>query len=381
MRSVPALLMLCLVLTVFSFSFEARASEHSLPFSLDDLGLKRVAFKMDLKELTSGANLCWGRIDGNDLFLLDSNNTFHAIGLPKGLHKWIVKLPGKPTHEPGIGTNRIGFVVRDQVILVDRTTGSRVLDVALRIFPSTAPAVTDDSLYVGVFIEKKLLSLDNAEGLSGWSYRFKDILTVDPKIYGEMGERFLYAAADDGTIICLPVKGALAAPPSEAMWTAKTRGKISKDFTLSGNHLFAASEDDSLYAYHRLTGEIVWRYYAGVPILAPAQAFENLVFVRTENGFFCLDGEKGTVKWSMETGMKVANVLENSVYLLTNNKTFAVVDRETGELKGETAPAENLCLIPSFGMDMVFVVHGAKIFALMEGKKELEPETAEVESE
>jgi outer membrane protein assembly factor BamB len=357
--------MLCLVLAPAAMALEPGAANMDPPVSPGDLGFDRVAWTVPLGELNEGASPVWCDIDGNDLFVVDSKHVFHCIDRTSGIHRWIVNLPGALTHDPGISDDVVGLVARDHIILADRFTGSRRLDKKLKIFPSTTPAVTKDSVYTGVFIEKRLQALGGVSGMEGWSFRFRDFVTVAPRILGEGVEQFLYAAANDGAMVCLPVKAALGAPPAKAVWTARTSGGITKDFTAAGDHIFVVSDDSSLYAMHRLTGRVTWRHYAGVPILDSVQADGNRVFMRTRDGFYCLDSAEGKKQWSFETGHMVAALTEDTVYVWTVGDRIAIVDLETGEVKKEVEPKGEASVIPGLLSDLMVLVDGDTVYGLV----------------
>ncbi|MFH1998993.1 MAG: PQQ-binding-like beta-propeller repeat protein [Planctomycetota bacterium] len=364
MRFVPALLMFCLVCVPLAFSLETVPSEQNPPFSLSDLKLNEVSWTLPVGEYSKAAAITWSRIDGKDLFLVDSEHILHSVNMEKGIHNWIIKLPDTPTHAPGISEDCVGVVIRDRMILVKRSNGERYMDQCLHVFPSTTPAVTLSSAFVGVFIEKKLLSVDSGTGLSGWSFKFRDFLTSAPVIFGDAAEKFIYAAANDGAVICIPLKEAKDAPPSKAAWTFNTNGPNTMGITLGGDKAFVPSEDSCLYALNRFTGNVDWKVYTGFPLHDPVQVVDSSVFLKSKAGFHCYDAGTGKEKWTFDAGKEVVGWTKDALYVLTTDKGIALLNMETGEEIAMVMGRGDYKAIPNTAEGMILLQSGTTIFAL-----------------
>jgi outer membrane protein assembly factor BamB len=364
MLRIPALLLIGLVLAPASFASVAAEAAGESPFNLSDLDCEEVCWKLPLGEFTEGATMVKGMIDGADLFILDSCNTIHAVDLERGVHRWVLDLPGEPTHAPGISKDFLAFVVRDRLLFVRRTTGSRVMDRNLKVFPATVPAVTADTVYTGIFIENRLISVDARTGTTGWSFRFKDYVTAGPKIYGEDPDYLLYAVSNDGSVVCLPPQPALGGVPAQARWTYKTDGPNSAEISLSGDLLFVPSQDTGLYAFNRRTGVVVWKYFAGVPLYSGVQLAGENVYLRTKRGFFCLNMENGEEKWSYEPGEKLVAIKGDACYVWTRDGHLAMLDMAGGNELKKVSLGEKVHVVANPSTDLLVISTGDTVYGL-----------------
>lgn len=84
-----------------------------------------------------------------------------------------------------------------------------------------------------------------------------------------------------------PELNAVVAPNSAfvAQWTFKTHGGISSSPTLSGDTLFVASNDGSLYALDLRTGHLRWKYTAGNDLMTAPLVVQNTVIVGEGNNY------------------------------------------------------------------------------------------------
>lgn len=364
MLRIPALLLIGLVLAPASFATITAEAAGEIPFNLSDLNCEDVRWMLPLGEFTEGATLVKGMIDGNDLFILDSCNTIHAVDLERGVHRWVLNLPGAPTHAPGISKDYLAFVVRDRLLFVKRSNGSRVMDRNLKIFPSTTPAVTGDTVYTGIFIEDRLISVDARTGISGWSFRFTDYVTAGPKIYGEAPDYLLYAVSNDGSVVCLPPEPALGGAPAKPRWMYKTEGANSAEISVSGDLLFVPSQDTGLYAFNRMTGIVVWKYFAGVPLFSGVQVAGENVFLKTKRGFYCLNTEKGEEQWNYAAGEMLVAVKGEVCYVWTRDEALVQLDLASGNELKKVTPSGKVIVVANPSTDMLVISTGDTVYGL-----------------
>jgi len=351
MRFIPALLLSLCVVVPLSY---AGAAETNLPVSLNDLKLDSLSWTFPLDEYAEKASVEGVKINGEDLFLMDSNNTLHSLELSRGVHKWILELSGKPTHCLGLSPDVVGIVIIDRMVLVKRATGARFLDKALRILPATSPAVSLESAYTGVFIKNKLVSVDARTGLEGWSYRFRDMMMAAPQISTLGSTERLYAVSLDGTVICLPTRPAMSAAPGKPVWSFKTNGRNSAEIVFAGDNMLVASEDCSLYAFDKSTGFVNWKYLAGVPLKNAPQAVGKNVYQKCTRTFTCLAQDTGEVKWTFDRGEFLGAVVGEIAYVWTLDKTLALLNTESGEVK----------VIPNVYSELLVIQKGTDLFGL-----------------
>ncbi len=359
MRLVPFFSIIALFLV---WPGQARGDEN--PFNPDELKLERTYWILPLGDLAQGASTKMGRVDGQDLFLLDTDNTLHCIDLKRGNHRWILELPGEPTDSrPGIGADAVGVCVRDRLILVKRSNGARIMDKTIGFSPCTPPACSRDVVYVGTFDKESLVSVDTSDGIQGWRFRFGDVTTTTPKLYGEGAELFLYAAAEDGLLVCLPPNKASEGAPRRPSWRYKMAGRNTADLVVDSDLLLVASGDSALYAFNRLSGVIKWKFFAGVPLKDEPQLIGDCVFQKVEETIHCLDRATGAEKWEIEGCEKVAGLVDDRVYFWTNDGRFALVNVVTGKLISKVEPAGIGSAIPNSEPGMILFTDGKKIYA------------------
>jgi outer membrane protein assembly factor BamB len=331
--------------------------------SVNDLKLRDVRWKFPLAEYAKDATVTQLVAEGEDLFVVDSKNRLHCLELDRGVHKWILDLPGQPSQALGLSDDTLGIVVKDRLILAKRKNGSRFLDKSLTIFPATPPAVTLYGAFVGVFIQNKLVALDGTTGTAGWSFRFNKFVTAAPKIYGTGAEMLLYAASNDGSVACLQPRPALGAAPAKPNWIFKAKGPNTADLAVSGKYLFVSSEDTSLYALNRLTGGIEWKFYAGVPLKKTVQIKDDSVYLKTDRSFYCLDITNGNEKWTFDKGAMLAAVVNDVAYVWTQDHNIALLDKASGKILKEV-PGAGTCIIPNTGTDMLLIGMGTEIYGV-----------------
>ncbi|MFO0981714.1 MAG: PQQ-binding-like beta-propeller repeat protein [Planctomycetota bacterium] len=248
-------------------------------------------------------------VSGNDLFAQvqiggdDATQTeLHAIDLRTGTHRWTLTLPAELDQPPSISPNRVALVCGSRAIIVNRHTGGRMSDglfYELPSWPSARPALTDATLYVPTYIDNRLVTVDVNRGYTGWSYHTRGMLNAGPVVAGQGAKATLVVVTADGLVADLPALAAGEGGPRKENWTGHTYGANDLNPVASGDLVFVASDDGSVYAFNHLTGTIAWRYLCGENFRGEVAVGKDLVFVCTARDLIALDFASGSLKWQL----------------------------------------------------------------------------------
>ncbi len=332
-----------LVLSLFAFPIlcgALAAGSGDTLFSPGCLDLEKQVWQVPIGEFSGGKMIVGAIADGNDLFILDSGDTLHCIDLKKGVHKWILKLPGTPTFKPVLSGESVAMVIKDRVIVVKRSTGSRITDRKIKDAPCTGIVHLDRSVYAGALYKERFISVDTSTGITGWAYRFADIVSATPVLYGQGSNLFLYAASHDGSIVCLPSRAAAEAKPEKPVWKHVTGGRLVADPVADRDTLFVPSTDGSLYAFNRMSGAIKWKFFASGALVESPKLIGNLIFQKVGDKIHCLDWASGAEKWSVEGCFAVVGKVGSQVYLWSKENGMLVVGLESGEIEKKVEPGK-----------------------------------------
>jgi outer membrane protein assembly factor BamB len=91
---------------------------------------------------------------------------------------------------------------------------------------------------------------------------------------------------------------------------------LETDFPLHGTpvldekYFYTGSENGSLYALDRQTGQLIWQYNSGAAISTQPQVLGNLVFCGNDAGWlFCLRTDKGQIGWKRKLPSSIGDGL------------------------------------------------------------------------
>lgn len=246
-------------------------------------------------------------IEGHDLLVemqlkkgLDTETEVHTVDVRNGTHRWTLTLPGEVDQPPSLSANRAAFVCGSRAVVVNRNTGGRVgkgLYQDLPSWPSARPALTDSTLYVPTYINNSLIAVDASSGFTGWSYRTRALVSAAPVVAGVGAKASLVVATVDGVVVDLPTLSATDAAPRKENWSARTYGGVELSPAASGDLVFFACEDGSIYAFNHLTGTVAWRHLTGERFRGELAAAGDLVFACTQKDLLALDVATGSVRW------------------------------------------------------------------------------------
>jgi outer membrane protein assembly factor BamB len=127
----------------------------------------------------------------------------------------------------------------------------------------------------------------------------------------------------------------------EILWSVSTGDSIESAVAVANGTVFAASMDEHVYAIDLKTAKVKWKFKAppittvdkttgiqkviqkSAPFKAPPSVRDGTVYVGDLDGnFYCIDAEKGTKKWSYETGAEVggANFHAQSILFTSHDE-------------------------------------------------------------
>lgn len=309
-------------------------------FSPECLDLDEVAWQVPINEFSGGKLIVGAIAEGNDLFILDSGNTVHCIDMKKGVHRWVLMLPATPTFKPVVGQDTVTFCIKDHVIVVQRSTGSRIMDKSIKDAPCTGIVQIDGSIYAGALYKERFIAVDCGTGLTGWAYRFGNIITATPAQCGQGANHFLYAVSHDGSVVCLPSRAAADSRPEKPVWRYMAGGRNVADPVADRDQLFVASEDGALYAFNRLSGAIKWKFFASGPLTEAPRLIGNLVFQKEGDKIHCIDWVSGAKKWSAEGCAAVAGKVGKRVFVWSAENKLLAVGADSGEIEATVEPGK-----------------------------------------
>jgi hypothetical protein len=103
--------------------------------------------------------------------------------------------------------------------------------------------------------------------------------------------------------------------------------KVKKDVGL----IFTVSSNGYVYAVNETTGDALWRFAAGEPVLQPAAVIETNLYVTTQlGGMYCLDAPTGTRKWWTPDAAQFVAASKLRLYAADRSDRLLVLDAQTG---------------------------------------------------
>lgn len=225
-------------------------------------------------------------------------------------------------------------------------------------FAASSPAVADGKdLFVGA-ANQRFYSLRLLGGFQNWQIMAPQTLSTTPVLRwenivksseGKVGlqdirpsnasrgraRRVLYFGGQDGRIVSAFTNTSLN---REKNWIYETEGPIFSDILVAPRHVYAASNDRSLYCLNRLTGERVWqKRFDNPPALSPRLAGGRVYQQVPAEGLFVLDAETGEQRWRRPEGGHCMAQFGEDVYLFQDTGTHALIrlEAETGTPKSK----------------------------------------------
>lgn len=218
-------------------------------------------------------------VDGH-VYAGSEDATLHVLRAATGEPVWSIPTGGSVTRGPAVSDGVIYIGAQGGwFAAIDASTRQLRWEADLGDGQVGTPAVADGAVYVGRGIEALeppvgMTLLAAADGSERWSFA----TPAGGQVHvGAVGERFVYAVAEDGNVYALePSTGAIA-------WSQPTGARIATLAGLVGKVLYVANTEGGIHAFDAATGEAQWTVdVLGEPSL-PA-VINGRVFVGTALG-------------------------------------------------------------------------------------------------
>ncbi len=86
----------------------------------------------------------------------------------------------------------------------------------------------------------------------------------------------------------------------DGSWKFKTGKGVSSSPILVGDTIYFGSKDGNFYALDKKTGQEVWTYNTGNPIISQAAALDNAIFFCSKEVYYAVDAQTGAEIWKYD---------------------------------------------------------------------------------
>ncbi|MCB9939368.1 MAG: PQQ-binding-like beta-propeller repeat protein [Planctomycetaceae bacterium] len=283
------------------------------------------------------------------IYVVSDSGVVQAIDGETGRTRWSTAVgnPRYPTDAPGANDDYVAVVNGTTLYLLGQKTGGIAWQRQTLGAPGAGPAISDERVFVpmaGGTIEAYAV---NDGRQPPWVFQSRGRAIVQPVIAGsgvawptDKGDLYVAEANLTGIRYRLETKRPIVARPT----------------ALPPNRIVVVSTDGYVNCIHESSGGLVWRFSTGEPIVKPAVAIGDALFVVTnDDNLFRLSAETGMEQWWAPRVREVISATKNRLYCLGDTGRLVLFDLETGGRVGEL-PTEQLDVrMVNFQTDRIFL--------------------------
>lgn len=290
------------------------------------------------------------------------------------------------------------------IFAIDPKTGDERWSVDPEGYVTSAPAVVDETLYVGTW-GQRFYAIDTADGAERWSttlaHRFGEAspVVVDDTVYVATygyGPLVVSGPEDEEKFKAAAII-ALDAGTGEEQWRYDEFGekdRFSSSPAVDAAHVYVGAEDGTVYALDRTDGTVAWtRAIAGHPDPDPAVVDGTVYYASlhdrddTPGRLWALDATSGETQWTYDVAdvsiRTSPAVTDDTVYLAASTTTACpggggtesecessasgtlyAVDRQTGDRRWTASLPTDTRSSPAVADGYVYVGAGTGITAI-----------------
>ena len=138
--------------------------------------------------------------------------------------------------------------------------------------------------------------------------------------------------------------------------------------------VFAASCDGFVYAIQEETGETVWRFSTGEPIVEPPAVIDDRVYVATQLGsMYCLDRKTGKSLWRAEDVMRFVAASKARVYATDDTGRLLILNAASGARLDAMPIGHVASVLANSDTDRIYLVSDGGLIQCLREAEQNEP--------
>ena len=343
----------------------------------------------------------------------------HAIDAETGKTLWSkqIGLPKHPSMPPDAKGDNLAIINGSSLYVVNRFTGDAVYEKEIRDAPGGGPALSAERAYVpivtGLVIAYNVKSAADATGARGMTST------------NSAGASHAQAEADQprddaakkfvAPLYCQSFGRALVQPlvtrddrsAEYVVWPTDRGylnfGRLNREGDLSlmvkyrletgativarpaylppnpkllgdAGVVFAASCDGFLYAVSEETGDTLWRFSTGEPIVESPAVIDNRVYVTTQlGGLYCLDEKTGKSVWWADSVMRFVAASKTRVYATDSVGRLLVFSAASGA-QLDAIPTQHISsILANSDTDRIYLISDGGLIQCLREEEQVAP--------
>ncbi len=283
------------------------------------------------------------------IYVVSDSGAVQSIDGETGRTRWstYVGNPRYPTDAPGANDDYVAVVNGTNLYVLHQATGNIAWRRQTLGAPGAGPAVSDERVFVpmaGGTIES-YLTTDVRQ--PPWIFKSRGRAVVQPVIAGtgvawptDKGDLYVAEANLTGVRYRLETHQSIVARPT----------------AMPPNRLAIVSTDGYVYCIHEGSGTMLWRFSTGEPIVKPAVAVDDALFVVTsDDNLFRLSADTGLEQWWAPRIREVVSASKSRLYCLGDTGQLVIFDMVTGGRLGSVSTEQLDIRMVNFQTDRIFL--------------------------
>ena len=281
---------------IWRFSTEAQITAAA---AIDRDRIYVGSYDGNLYSLDGDGNLIWKfnvgekiasapAVHNGNIYFGSKNGTLYAIGRDGNLI-WKFNANGPLASPITIHKNRIYFGSFDYNIYCIKLDGKPLWKFAANDIVG-GPYVEDGLVCFGSF-DKCVYALDN-EGNLLWKFHANDAIAIGTNVIAK--DDVLYFGSRDNNLY--------AVRNGELLWKFETGNMIFHRPIIEDSRIYFPSSDGNMYAADVNTGEEIWRFPAGGPLISSEKSGDVICFSCYDCNMYAIN-TKGELLWKFHTSL------------------------------------------------------------------------------
>jgi outer membrane protein assembly factor BamB len=289
-------------------------------------------------------------VAGDLVFFGVRNKRVIALDAATGLEQWEFVTDGNPTIGSPIVKDGVVYIGSGDgnIYALDALTGTKQWDHLTQDWITNTPALSEDLLVVSS-LDGRVTIYDTDTGKRRFSFRgFGQMVVGSPIIV----EESIYVPYRNGLVASVDLKekevlfasrvyraslqlwlwGMMGHPglPKGVNWATRLGATVDETPAADEDKIYVPTQDGSLIALDRLTGNTLWTFISGARGLSTPTIVQNVLLVGDDQGVLhAVDSDSGEEQWALQiTGGPISTpVLANgTLYLASKDGTLYAVE-------------------------------------------------------